>query len=183
MWLVRQCIDRWADGGRVWTVPELTAAAETLPKPNGLLDVDDPDLLLAGRMPERINAQRRRKGLEPLDEDPESAPVFASLIFHSLAARYAKVLDRVAYHSGKRLKRVFLVGGASQNDFLNRLIEQATGLEVIRGSAESSTVGNLAVQMAALQGGRDAVTGADAELVSQWAALFVASMEQSATLK
>jgi rhamnulokinase len=183
MWLVRQCIDRWADGGRVWTVPELTAAAETIPKPNGLLDVDDPDLLLAGRMPERINAQRRRRGLEPLDEDPESAPVFASLIFHSLAARYAKVLDRVAYHSGKRLKRVFLVGGASRNDFLNRLIEQTTGLEVFHGSAESSTVGNFAVQMAMLQGGRDAVTGADAEQVSQWAALFVESMEESATLK
>jgi rhamnulokinase len=183
MWLVRQCIDRWADGGRVWTVPELTAAAETIPKPNGLLDVDDPDLLLAGRMPERINAQRRRNGLEPLDEDSESAPVFASLIFHSLAARYAKVLDRVAYHSGKKLKRVFLVGGASQNDFLNRLIEQTTGLEVLRGSAESSTIGNFAVQMAALQGSRDAVSGADAEQVSQWAALFAASMEEPATLK
>jgi rhamnulokinase len=183
MWLVRQCIDRWADGGRVWTVPELTAAAETIPKPNGLLDVDDPDLLLAGRMPERINAQRRRNGLEPLDEDSESAPVFASLIFHSLAVRYAKVLDRVAFHSGKKLKRVFLVGGASQNDFLNRLIEQTTGLEVYRGSAESSTVGNFAVQMAALQGSRDAVTGADAEQVSRWAELFVASMEQPATLK
>jgi rhamnulokinase len=183
MWLVRQCIDRWADSGRVWTVPELTAAAETIPKPNGLLDVDDPDLLLAGRMPERINAQRRRNGLEPLDEDPESAPPFASLIFHSLAVRYAKVLDRVAFHSGKKLKRVFLVGGASQNDFLNRLIEQTTGLEVYRGSAESSTVGNFAVQMAALQGSRDAVSGADAEQVSQWAALFAASMEEPATLK
>jgi rhamnulokinase len=183
MWLVRQCIDRWADGGRVWTVPELTAAAETIPKPNGLLDVDDPDLLLAGRMPARINAQRKRRGLKPLNENPENAPVFASLIFHSLAARYAKVLDRVAYHSGKKLKRVFLVGGASQNDFLNRLIEQTTGLEVFRGSAESSTVGNFAVQMAALQGSRDAVTGADAEQVSRWAGLFVASMEQPATLK
>ena len=42
---------------------------------------------------------------------PENAPVFASLIFHSLAARYAKVLDRVAFHSGKKLKRLFVVGG------------------------------------------------------------------------
>jgi rhamnulokinase len=183
MWLVRQSIDRWAEAGRVWTVPDLTAAAETIPKPNGLLDVDDPDLLLAGRMPERINAQRRRKGFELLDERPESAPAFASLIFHSLAARYAQVLDRVAFHSGKKLKRLFLVGGASQNDFLNRLTAQATHLEVVRGSAESSTVGNFAVQLAVLEGSRDAVIGADAEQVSQWSALFVASMEQPATQK
>ncbi len=177
MWLVRQCIDCWTERGRVWTPPELTAAAETIPAPNGLLDVDDPDLVLAGRMPERINTQRRRKGLEPLDENPESAPVFASLIFHSLASRYAQVLERVKFHSGKKLKRLFVVGGASQNRFLNQLTEQATGLEVFRGSAESATVGNFAVQLAVLQGSRDAVTGADAEQVSQWAALLGASME------
>jgi rhamnulokinase len=179
MWLIRQCINKWAEDGRVWTVPELVAAAEKVAKPEGLLDVDEPDLLLAGRMPERINAQRVRKGLEALDEGPENAPVFASLIFHSLAARYAEVLDRVALHGGKKLKRLFIVGGASQNLFLNRLTQEATGLELFRGSAESSTVGNFAVQMAVLEGSRDAVTGAYAEQVSQWAGLFVSAMEQT----
>ncbi len=28
MWLIRQCMDKWAADGRVWTVPELVAAAE-----------------------------------------------------------------------------------------------------------------------------------------------------------
>jgi rhamnulokinase len=181
MWLVRQCMEKWAADGRVWTVPELVAAAEKTAKPHGLLDVDDPDLLLAGKMPQRINGQRVRKGFEALDESPEGAPVFASLIFHSLAARYAKVLDRVAFHSGKKLKRLFVVGGASQNDFLNRLTKEATGLELFRGSAESSTVGNFAVQMAVLEGSRDAVTGAYAEQVSRWAGLFVAALEQAVT--
>ena len=179
MWLIRQCIEKWTAGGRVWTVPELVAEAEKMPKPHGLLDVDDPDLLLAGRMPQRINAQRVRKGFEALDERPENAPAFASLIFHSLAARYAKVLDRVAFHSGKKLKRLFVVGGASQNDYLNRLTKEATGLELFRGAAESSTVGNFAVQLAVLEGSRDAVTGAYAEQVSRWAGLFVAALEQA----
>jgi rhamnulokinase len=180
MWLVRQCMETWAAGGRVWTVPELVAAAEKTATPHGMLDVDDQDLLLAGRMPQRINAQRVRKGLEALDEGLENAPAFASLIFHSLAARYAKVLERVAFHSGKKLKRLFVVGGASQNDYLNRLTKEATGLELFRGAAESSTVGNFAVQMAVLEGARDEVTGAYAEQVSRWAGLFVAALEQSA---
>jgi rhamnulokinase len=178
MWLIRQCMNQWAKDGRVWTVTELVAAAEKVAKPAGLLDVDEPDLLLAGRMPQRINAQRARRGLEPLDEGAENAPAFASLIFHSLAARYAEVLGRVALHGGKKLKRLFVVGGASQNLFLNRLTEEATGLELFRGSAESSTVGNFAVQLAVLEGSRDAVTGAYAEQVSRWAGLFVAAMEQ-----
>jgi rhamnulokinase len=178
MWLVRQCIEAWAAEGRTWTAPELVAAAEMVPKPHGLLDVDDADLLLAGRMPQRINAQRIRKGFEALDERPENAPVFASLIFHSLASRYAKVLDRVAFHSGKKLKRLFVVGGASQNKFLNRLTEEATRLELFCGAAESSTVGNFAVQMAVLEGARDGITGAYAEQVSRWAGLFVAALER-----
>jgi rhamnulokinase len=180
MWLIRQCIEKWAADGRVWTVPELVAEAEKIAKPHGSLDVDDPDLLLAGRMPQRINAQRVRKGFDSLDESPEGAPAFASLIFHSLAARYAKVLDRVAFHSGKKLKRLFVVGGASQNDYLNRLTKEATGLELFRGAAESSTVGNFAVQMAVLEGSRDAMTGAYAEQVSRWAGLLVSALGQAA---
>jgi rhamnulokinase len=179
MWLIKQCIDQWATDGRVWSVPELVAMAESVAKPHGLLDVDDLDLMLAGRMPQRINAQRVRKGFAALDESPDGAPVIASLIFYSLAARYAKVLDRVALHSGKKLKRLFVVGGASQNEFLNRLTREATGLELFRGSAESSTVGNFAIQMTVLEGSRDAVTGVYAEPVSRWAALLAAALEKA----
>ena len=179
MWLIRQCIDAWAEAGRAWTVEELVAAAEVVEKPDGLIDVDEADLLLAGRMPQRINAQRLRKGLKPLDEGVENAPVFASLIFHSLAARYAEVLDRVSFHTGKKLKRLFVVGGGSRNKFLNRLTQEATGLEVFQGAAESSTVGNLAVQMAVLEGSRDAVTGACAAQVSRWAGVLVEALERS----
>ena len=180
MWLLRQCIERWAADGRVWTAQELVTAAEKTAKVHGLLEVDDPELLLAGRMPQRINAQRVRKGFDALDESPDNAPAFASLIFHSLASRYAKVLDRVAFHSGKKLKRLFVVGGASQNDYLNRLTAETTGLEVFRGAAESSTVGNFAVQLAVLAGSRDAVTGAYAEQVARWAGLLADALEQDA---
>jgi rhamnulokinase len=177
MWLIRQCTDEWKLKGKVWPVAELVAASELVPCPEGLLDVDDPDLLLPGNMPQRINAQRIKRGLAPLDESPDNAPAFASLIFHSLAARYAKVLDRVALLTGKRLKRLFIVGGANQNAFLNRLTQQATRLEVFRGSPESSTVGNFAVQLATLEGSRDAVTGAYAEPVARWAGLFIEALD------
>jgi rhamnulokinase len=181
MWLIRQCLHQWAAEGREWTVPELVSAAERVRKPEGLLDVDDADLLLAGGMPQRINAQRTRMGLEVLEEDSRNAPAFASLIFHSLAARYAEVLKRVAFHTGNRLKRLFVVGGGSQNDFLNRLTQEATGLEVFRGAAESSTVGNFAVQLAVLEGSRNEVTGADAGQVSRWAGRLALALEHAAT--
>lgn len=181
MWLIRQCLDQWTLEGKTWRIAELVEACEAVPCPAGLLDVDDPDLLLPERMPQRINAQRVKRGLEPLAEGPENAPTFASLIFHSLAARYAKVLDRVAFLTGKKLKRLYIVGGASQNAFLNRLTQEATGLEVFRGAPESSTVGNFAVQLATLEGSRDSVTGAYAEPVARWAGLLCDVLEHSST--
>lgn len=177
MWLIRQCIEAWTAAGRTWTVPELVAAAEQMDAPQELLEVDEEDLLLAGAMPARISAQRRKRGHAPLDESPENAPEFASLIFHSLAARYAEVLGRVEAHSGKRFKRLFIVGGASQNDFLNRLTARATGLEVVRGAAESSTIGNFAVQLACLAGTGEAGAGVSADEVSAWAGVLVSSLD------
>jgi len=177
MWLIRQCTAEWTAQGRTWPIAELCLAAEKVPCPDGLLEVDDPDLLLPERMPQRINAQRLQRGLEPLDESPHNAPQFASLIFHSLAARYAEVLDRVALLSGKRLQRLFIVGGGNQNTFLNRLTQEATGLKVFRGSPESSTVGNFAVQLATLEGSRDDSTGVYAGPVARWAGLLLEALE------
>jgi rhamnulokinase len=179
MWMLRQCMRNWSDDGANWTVQALIAAAEKLPRPRGLLDVDHPDFLLAGRMTERINMHLRRDGYDALDESVENAPAFANLIFHSLATRYAQVLERVAYHSGKNLKRLFIVGGASQNDLLNRLTQEATGLQVLRGSAESSSVGNFATQLAALESIADPVMGVSAAQVSQWAKLLVNTLGRS----
>ena len=86
----------------------------------------------------------------------------------------------MAFLTGKKLKRLFIVGGASQNLFLNRLTQEATGLEVFRGAPESSTVGNFAVQLATLEGSRDPVTGAYAEPVARWAGLFGGALDDAA---
>jgi rhamnulokinase len=174
LWLLRQCLLTWEEQGARWTVEALTAAAAQVPRPAGLLEVDDPELLLPGNMPLRINAQRESMGLKPLDVRPENAPAFASLIFHSLAARYAAVLRSVASHSGKDLKRLFLVGGASRNAFLNRLVQEATSLEIVRGASESSLLGNFAVQLAALEDEADRTGGVTLRSVNDWACRLAA---------
>ena len=69
------------------------------------------------------------------------------------------------------------MAGASQNLFLNRLTQEATKLEVFRGAPESSTVGNFAIQLATLEGSRDAVTGVYAEPVARWAAMMETALQ------
>lgn len=153
MWLIRECLEHWMEQGESWSLTDLIAAAELLPPPDVFLDVDDPELLLPGNMPGRINKQRGTLGLPALKEGSRDAPVLAGLIFHSLAARYGSVLSLLAALTGKTFNRIYIVGGASQNLFLNRLAEIATGVPIVRASPESSTLGNFAVQLAMLDSG------------------------------
>jgi rhamnulokinase len=156
MWLLRQCLEAWNQAAaqpnsKPLTVTQLIHEAASVPPRNYALDVDDPDLLLPGHMPDRINAQLRRRNLPELDPTPLHAPEFASFVFHSLAARYAEVLRNVAIITGKRLHRLYIMGGGSQNEHLNRLTAEATDLQVLRAGTECSTLGNFAVQLASLE--------------------------------
>jgi rhamnulokinase len=172
MWLLRQCMDSWQQAGGAWTAAELMEAAERLPSAETLLDIDAPDLLLPGIMPQRINTQRRQAGLAPLDESPAGAPAMASLIFHSLAARYADVLASVVRVTGKQLRKLFVCGGGCRNEFLNRLTAERTGLDVRCAAVESSTVGNFAIQLAKLEGSYDPKIGVKADAVARWAEML-----------
>jgi len=165
MWMLKQTLSQLCPEENPWPMAGLVAAAELVDRAEGLLEVDDPELWAAGNMASRINDQLRRNQLQTIEEHPASMPVFASLIFHSLAQRYTIVLSNVEELTGKRLKRLAVVGGGSLNQFLNRLTAETTGLQVCRGVAESSTVGNFAVQLASLEGAPNSP-----ERIAHWAA-------------
>ena len=152
MWLLKQTLNQLCPEDSPWPTAELVAAAEEADEPKTTINVDDPELWAAGNMATRINEQLKRSGSAQIEEHTASMPVFARLIFHSLAERYATVLADLQKLTGKRLRKLAVVGGGSLNAFLNRLTAEATGLEVCRGVAESSTVGNFAVQLASLEG-------------------------------
>ena len=169
MWLIEECLRHWRQAGTEWKAADLVQACQAHPAPKELLNVDDPELMLAGEMPARINRVLQRQGSAPYSEGAEDAPKLACLIFQSLAARYAQVLNMILEVTGKKINRIYVVGGGSRNAFLNRLLQEHTGLDVIRGPVESSTVGNAAIQLAALDGATGAF-GVSASRVAEWSA-------------
>ena len=160
MWLLQQSMRTW----NLADVASLVDQARKQPSiaSNELIDVDDPALSAPGDMPSRINAQRAARGLAPVS-DP---PAMTRLIFESLAARYASVLHSISEMTGKQFHKIYIVGGGSQNDLLNALTEKSTGFPVVRGAVESSTIGNFAVQLAALDG------NTSSEHVTKWATIL-----------
>jgi rhamnulokinase len=169
MWLLRQCVEEWEARGFAWSLEELLDKCASLPAPIKLIDVDDPQLMMPGNMLAKINAQLERAGNRPMSSEGSDLPGVANLILHSLAARYAEVLGSVALITEKSLKCLFIVGGGIRNKLLNRLTAQRTGLEVIAGATESTTIGNFAIQLAALDGDWNASCGVPAAAVVKWA--------------
>jgi rhamnulokinase len=166
-------MDAWSIAEKSFTIEQLIALAEGEPTPSALLDVADPELSLVGNMPARINAQLRAGGNAPLDESPAGGARMAALIFHSLAAAYAEALDELRRHTGHQPTEIVIVGGGCRNDLLCRLTGEHTRLPVRRGAPESSTIGNLAVQLAALETPHRGDTTAFADAVSCWAATLL----------
>lgn len=169
MWLVQQCIEEWEKLGQRWELNELIGTCEKLPTPETLIDVDAASLLLPGRMPEKINGQLVAAGGTALQPNEAGIAAMAAIIFHSLAKRYAEVIASIGKITGQNLKRLHIVGGGSKNAYLNRLTAERTGLEVIAGPSECTTIGNFAIQMAALRGETSPGVGVRAEAVLRYA--------------
>jgi rhamnulokinase len=166
MWIVKQCMDAWAAAGRPWEIEALVQAAAACEPPRGMIDVDAEPLMLDGNMPARLNEQLAQRGLEAIPDFAGNEPVFARLIFESLAARYATALEHLESMLGRKLERIHVIGGGSRNKLLNQLTAQRSGLPVESGEPESSTIGNFAVQLASAEAGGKSF---NAEAVRRWA--------------
>ena len=176
MWLLQQCLESWKEEGCNSTIPEMIHRCARLAPPDSLLDVDDPDLLLPGNMPAKFNAQFARRKVKPLPSNDSARIEIANLILHSLAARYAEVLDDVRAITGKAIRKLYIVGGGSKNTLLNRLTGERTGLHIITGAVESSTIGNFAVQLATLDAASRVPSGSSSSAITAWARVLASSL-------
>jgi len=165
MWLLKQCMNAWGADGRAWDIEELIAQAAQSGYP-GTIDVDAEPLLLDSGMPERINHQLWRRRWATIPDEPGNEPVFARVIFESLAARYAIALENLENLLERRLERIHILGGASRNKLLTELTAARTQRSVETGHCESSTIGNFAVQLATAESGGRRI---GAESIRKWA--------------
>ena len=140
LWLVQECRRAWIADGQTYSYEELTNMAE-LARPNtALIDVDA--FLHPGNMPAKIEAWCLQHG----QQVPDSPGQMIRVVLESLAQRYKQVLESIESLTGRNIKVIHIVGGGSQNKFLNRLVAQVTGRKVVAGPVEATAIGNVLVQ-------------------------------------
>lgn len=158
MWVLKKCMDAWAEQGRLWEIEDLVQKSAACNEATGVLDMDAEALMLDTEMPRRINGELERLGFSPIPDVAGNEPAFARVIFESLAVRYAAALANLEKMLDRKLERIHMIGGATRNKLLIRLTEQRTGLPVEIGECESATTGSFAIQLAASEAAGQPVT-------------------------
>ncbi|MCC8126092.1 MAG: rhamnulokinase [Clostridiales bacterium] len=142
-----------------WSFPDLIAAAKEAEAFSSVVDVDDACFLAPESMIQAVKDACARTG-QPV---PETTGEIMRCVYVSLTNRYAEAIHDLEKLTGKTYTSINVVGGGCQDQYLNQLTANRTGLPVYAGPVEGTAIGNLLVQMIqagefdSLQEARDSV--------------------------
>lgn len=142
MWILEQCLARIREQGRDYTFPEIAVMADSAGASEHVFNPDDAAFASPTDMPAAIASYMQARGWAAPSSDGE----LFRLIYDSLAARYAEVFAMLKTIAPFEINALHIVGGGSQNGFLNALTAKACGVKVVAGPAEGTALGNVMVQ-------------------------------------
>lgn len=140
LWMIQSVRKELGDR---YTFAQLCTMAEENSTYAGRVDVNDASFLAPEHMTEAIlNYLKNTAQTLPANEGE-----LAACIYQSLAECYARTVLELEQITGVIYPEIYIVGGGSNADYLNRLTAQKTGKTVYAGPAEATAIGNLAVQL------------------------------------
>ena len=145
LWMIQNV--RHELGQKTGTAPtwdELVKAAEQARATgfHAVVDADDPEFLAPASMLAALREVCERSG-EPV---PTTMGEYALCVYDSLAADYARTIEQMSELTGVDYTSINIVGGGSNNGYLNQATADACGLPVYAGPTEGTALGNLMVQ-------------------------------------
>ena len=139
------CREKWIrDKGRdiSWDdVVDLSNQAEPF---NSFINIDEPIFAQTQvDMPKAISNYCKGKG----QIIPQKIGEISRCIYESLAMGIRYYLELIEKLVQKKIELIYLIGGGTQNKILCQWISNVTEVEVIAGPIESTSVGNLLMQL------------------------------------
>lgn len=146
LWLIQESRRQWKREGKDYSFTDLAEMARGAEGFKSYIDPDDPDFMVPGNIPRRIQEYCRRT-----DQDvPSTVPEIARCVYQSLALKYRWALEEIEACTERRYECLHMVGGGVQDSFLCQLTANACSRPVIAGPVEATVLGNIAVQMITL---------------------------------
>lgn len=137
--------------GRKLGFDEITAyVEESLKKEetiSNLIDMENPRFASGETdAKEAIDAFLKERGRNL----PENDMDYFRIIYESMVYKYAEVKEALEEISGKKYKKIHMIGGGAKSSLLCRLIAKRLGVEITAGPYEASALGNILVQLKAI---------------------------------
>ena len=141
LWLLQQCRKEWSAEVQ-YDYDEMVKLAEQAVPFRSLLDPDYSEFFNPASMPGAIR-QFCQKTSQPV---PATHGQYVRSILESLALKYRSTLDQLERLTGRRIKRIHIIGGGAKNSLLCQYAANATGATVIAGPVEATAIGNIMIQ-------------------------------------
>ena len=142
LWILQKLMSEWEKEGKCTEYDMLIPDAEKA-EISSVVDVDDNSFASPINMAEAITSYCRESG----QQLPRTQGEFVKCVLLSLAERYRKGIEGLNRLLPRPVEKLHIIGGGSQNKYLNRLTALATGLEVDAGPVEATAIGNILVQI------------------------------------
>ncbi len=142
LWFLQELKKSWEKKGDHYSYDEISNLAE---KSKSFVSIIDPEDKLFINPPDMIEAINQYC-FKTKQRMPQTHGEYSRSILESLALKYKTVLKKIEKISNKKINKLHIVGGGSQNELLNQLAADATGKQVIAGPVEATALGNIIVQ-------------------------------------
>ena len=145
LWLLESCRKEWQAKGLSVDYEGLLSDVAKITGEPVVIFPDDERLFNPPSMLAAIKELLTEDGQKIRDE-----PAFiAKVILDSLAVRYASVIRTIEELTGNSIRGLQIVGGGSQNNYLNQATANACKKPVLAGPIEATVIGNVLVQAVA----------------------------------
>lgn len=145
LWVIQQCYERWSKdcGGKPgWDA--VVAAARSARGGIAFIPLDAAEFAQPNpNMPKAIQDYCAKRGLGV----PEGMGEIARCVFESLVLKFRDCHENVRRFTGRDIGLIHMFGGGSRNALLCQWTADALGVPVMAGPAETTSVGNLLMQM------------------------------------
>ncbi|MEM1645197.1 MAG: rhamnulokinase family protein [Ignisphaera sp.] len=146
MWFIEQIRTSLARRGMNYSYQELTEMAAKAQGFKSFIDPDNPRFLAPLDMIDEIMEYLEDTG----QEKPSNIGELVKLVLESLAMKYRYVIEKIEDLTGKRIRKINIVGGGSRNWLHNQLTADFNNRTVIAGPEEATSIGNILIQLAGL---------------------------------
>jgi rhamnulokinase len=143
LWLLQRLIAEWErEEGAKQSYDILLADAEKTTPFQSIVDSDDVLFSNPPKMSAAIQAYCKNTN-QPI---PNTKGELVRCVLESLAIKYHFVMRKLSECSGKKIEKLYVVGGGSRNTLLNRFIADALNMEVVVALTEATAIGNIMQQ-------------------------------------